>query len=156
MHGVDDRPRAQHAVSVSPAAAGAALRCLARRAAIGARARLLLRRRASSAAFVSRRAPRRARSSSASASTPRRSRRTRATSRIRNDSITDDEAARHRGRSDAPDYLAGRGIPFRRRHRLYGRFALYGGRVESDNGCEEMLEYFDTLRRYGRATPRSC
>lgn len=42
-----------------------------------------------------------------------------------------------------PDYLDRRGIPFKRRHRLYGRVALYGGRVESDNGCEEMLEYFD-------------
>jgi glycosyltransferase involved in cell wall biosynthesis len=41
------------------------------------------------------------------------------------------------------DYLGGRGIPFRRRHRLYGSFALYGGRVQADNGCEEMLEYFD-------------
>lgn len=40
-------------------------------------------------------------------------------------------------------YLSGRGIPFRRRHRLYGAFALYGGRIEPDNGCEEMLEYFD-------------
>jgi glycosyltransferase involved in cell wall biosynthesis len=42
-------------------------------------------------------------------------------------------------------YLAGRGVPFRRRHRLYGPFALYGGRVEPDNGCEEMLEYFETF-----------
>jgi glycosyltransferase involved in cell wall biosynthesis len=41
-------------------------------------------------------------------------------------------------------YLAARGVPFRRRHRLYGPFALYGGRVEPHNGCEEMLEYFDT------------
>ena len=41
-------------------------------------------------------------------------------------------------------WLAGRGIPFRRRHRLYGSFALYGGRVEPDNGSEEMLEFFDT------------
>jgi glycosyltransferase involved in cell wall biosynthesis len=45
---------------------------------------------------------------------------------------------------EASDYLAGRGVPFRRRHRLYGSFALYGGRVDSDNGCEEMLDYFDT------------
>ena len=45
---------------------------------------------------------------------------------------------------DADDYLARRGVPFRRRHRLYGSFALYGGRVEPDNGCEEMLEYFDS------------
>jgi glycosyltransferase involved in cell wall biosynthesis len=46
----------------------------------------------------------------------------------------------------SPDesYLAARGVPFRRRHRLYGPIALYGGRVEPDNGCEEMLDYFDT------------
>ena len=42
------------------------------------------------------------------------------------------------------DYLEGRGVLFRRRHRLYGRFVLYGGRVAPDNGCEEMLEYFDS------------
>lgn len=41
-------------------------------------------------------------------------------------------------------YLSGRGIPFRRRHRLYGPFALYGGRIEPDNGCEEMMEYFSS------------
>jgi len=40
-------------------------------------------------------------------------------------------------------YLHMRGVPFRRRHRLYGSFALYGGRIGTDNGCEEMLEYFD-------------
>ena len=45
-------------------------------------------------------------------------------------------------RSDAQGYLSDRGVPFRRRHRLYGTFALYGGRVQPDNGCEEMLEYF--------------
>lgn len=45
---------------------------------------------------------------------------------------------------ETPDYLAGRGIPFRRRHRLYGSFALYGGRVEANNGCEEMLDYFSS------------
>ena len=43
-----------------------------------------------------------------------------------------------------PEYLDGRGIPFRRRHRLYGPIVLYGGRVQADNGCEEMLEYFDS------------
>jgi len=42
-------------------------------------------------------------------------------------------------------YLSGRGVPFRRRHRLFDTFALYGGRIESDNGCEEMLEYFDAF-----------
>ena len=59
------------------------------------------------------------------------------------DTIHDeDEDAREQ--AESADYLAGRGIPFRRRHRLYGAFALYGGRVEPDNGCEEMLEYFDS------------
>ena len=47
-------------------------------------------------------------------------------------------------RPASPDYLQGRGILFRRRHRLYDRFILYGGRVAPDNGCEEMLDYFDT------------
>jgi glycosyltransferase involved in cell wall biosynthesis len=50
------------------------------------------------------------------------------------------------------DYLTQRGVPFRRRHRLYGSFALYGGRVEPDNGCEEMLEYFDS---YAAADPEA-
>jgi len=44
---------------------------------------------------------------------------------------------------DPDDDRADRGIPFRRRHRLYGSMVLYGGRIEPDNGCEEMLEYFD-------------
>lgn len=43
------------------------------------------------------------------------------------------------------EYLAGRGIAFRRRHRLYGSFALYSGRILPDNGSEEMLEYFDSF-----------
>jgi glycosyltransferase involved in cell wall biosynthesis len=60
------------------------------------------------------------------------------------DVIADDDEAGGDGDAEEPDYLDGRGVPFRRRHRLYGRFALYGGRVESDNGCEEMLEYFDS------------
>lgn len=55
------------------------------------------------------------------------------------DDETGDDAA-----PEQADYLAGRGVPFRRRHRLYGTFALYGGRVEPDNGSEEMLEYFHT------------
>jgi glycosyltransferase involved in cell wall biosynthesis len=42
------------------------------------------------------------------------------------------------------DDRADRGVPFRRRHRLYGPMVLYAGRVEPDNGCEEMLEYFDS------------
>ena len=45
---------------------------------------------------------------------------------------------------DQDDERLNRGIPFRRRHRLYGPIVLYGGRVEPENGCEEMLEYFDS------------
>lgn len=62
------------------------------------------------------------------------------------DTVVEDDAVATE--SDVPEeaaYLAGRGIPFRRRHRLYGPFAIYAGRVEVDNGCEEMLEYFDTF-----------
>lgn len=61
-----------------------------------------------------------------------------------NDSIADEDEPAAEDEIPELDYLDGRGVPFKRRHRLYGRFALYGGRVESDNGCEEMLEYFDT------------
>jgi len=59
--------------------------------------------------------------------------------------VGEDDAAADSEDATEPEYLAGRGVPFRRRHRLYGPFAMYGGRVEPDNGCEEMLEYFDTF-----------
>jgi glycosyltransferase involved in cell wall biosynthesis len=62
------------------------------------------------------------------------------------DVVVDDEAAVAGNEDDVPaSYLEGRGVPFRRRHRLYGPFALYSGRVEPNNGCEEMLDYFDTF-----------
>jgi glycosyltransferase involved in cell wall biosynthesis len=60
------------------------------------------------------------------------------------DDVHEDDDSGGANPLESPEYLAGRGIPFRRRHRLYGAFALYGGRVEPDNGCEEMLEYFDS------------
>jgi glycosyltransferase involved in cell wall biosynthesis len=64
---------------------------------------------------------------------------------------TDDDAAAES--NEAPvEYLTGRGIPFRRRHRLYGPFVMYGGRVEPDNGCEEMLEYFDSYSAHNGDT----
>ena len=53
---------------------------------------------------------------------------------------------------DPDDDRADRGIPFRRRHRLYGSIALYGGRIEPDNGCEEMLEYFDAYAAHDGET----
>jgi glycosyltransferase involved in cell wall biosynthesis len=42
-----------------------------------------------------------------------------------------------------------RGAMFRRRHRLHGPFALYGGRIEKGKGCEELLEYFHTYVQEG-------
>ncbi len=35
-----------------------------------------------------------------------------------------------------------RGSLFRRRHRLHGPVALYGGRIDPGKGCEELIEYF--------------
>jgi glycosyltransferase involved in cell wall biosynthesis len=46
-------------------------------------------------------------------------------------------------------HLAGRGIVFRRRHRLHGPIALYGGRIDPGKGCEELIEYFNTYVQDG-------
>ena len=39
-------------------------------------------------------------------------------------------------------HLTLRGAAFRRRHRIHGQFALYGGRIDPGKGCEELIEYF--------------
>jgi glycosyltransferase involved in cell wall biosynthesis len=47
--------------------------------------------------------------------------------------------------TDSPTFrphLAQRGTIFRRRHRLHGPIALYGGRIDAGKGCEELIEYF--------------
>jgi len=46
-------------------------------------------------------------------------------------------------------HLAQRGSMFRRRHRLHGPFALYGGRIDPGKGCEELIEYFSTYVQEG-------
>lgn len=46
-------------------------------------------------------------------------------------------------------HLARRGTTFRRRHRLHGPFALYGGRIDPGKGCEELIEYFSTYVKEG-------
>jgi glycosyltransferase involved in cell wall biosynthesis len=48
-----------------------------------------------------------------------------------------------------PPHISGRGAVFRRRHRLYGPFALYGGRIDPGKGCEELIEYFSTYVQDG-------
>ncbi len=42
-----------------------------------------------------------------------------------------------------------RGVAFRRRHRIHGPFALYGGRIDPGKGCEELIEYFGTYAAEG-------
>jgi glycosyltransferase involved in cell wall biosynthesis len=48
-----------------------------------------------------------------------------------------------------PAHIAARGAVFRRRHRLYEPFALYGGRIDPGKGCEELIEYFSTYVHEG-------
>ena len=67
-----------------------------------------------------------------------------------------------KGDPDAPDdtpdderppswrpHLAGRGVLFKRRHRLHGAIALYGGRIDPGKGCEELIEYFSSYVQDG-------
>jgi glycosyltransferase involved in cell wall biosynthesis len=41
-----------------------------------------------------------------------------------------------------PSHVSSRGASFKRRHRIHGTFALYGGRIDPGKGCEELIEYF--------------
>ncbi|HVL66662.1 MAG TPA: glycosyltransferase family 4 protein [Vicinamibacterales bacterium] len=53
---------------------------------------------------------------------------------------------------DSPSFrphLAHRGAIFRRRHRLHGPIALYGGRIDPGKGCEELIEYFSSYVNEG-------
>jgi len=51
------------------------------------------------------------------------------------------------------DHQVARGGLFRRRHRFFGPFALYGGRIDPGKGCEELIEYFSTYsKEQGDAT----
>jgi glycosyltransferase involved in cell wall biosynthesis len=54
--------------------------------------------------------------------------------------------------TDSPTFrphLAQRGTTFRRRHRLHGPIALYGGRIDAGKGCEELIEYFSAYVKEG-------
>jgi glycosyltransferase involved in cell wall biosynthesis len=46
-------------------------------------------------------------------------------------------------------HLSGRGVVFRRRHRLHGPILLYGGRIDAGKGCEELIEYFSSYVQEG-------
>jgi glycosyltransferase involved in cell wall biosynthesis len=59
-----------------------------------------------------------------------------------------------RGRGPRPerpsgDRKRGLGEIFRRRHRLFGPLALYGGRIDPGKGCEELFEYYAAYRAAG-------
>ena len=59
------------------------------------------------------------------------------------------EPRRTRRRASFPSHLLARGAVFRRRHRLYGPIALYGGRIDPGKGCEELIEYFSEYVKDG-------
>jgi glycosyltransferase involved in cell wall biosynthesis len=50
---------------------------------------------------------------------------------------------------EVPRHLVARGAVFRRRHRLHGAIALYGGRIDPGKGCEELIEYFSSYVKEG-------
>jgi glycosyltransferase involved in cell wall biosynthesis len=55
-----------------------------------------------------------------------------------------DDAASTGDSDRFPSHVSSRGAAFRRRHRIHGAFALYGGRIDPGKGCEELIEYFST------------
>jgi len=65
----------------------------------------------------------------------------------RSDVSGEDDGGEEADRTRSP------GAAFRRRHRLHGPFALYGGRIDPGKGCEELLEYFNSyVQEGGQAT----
>ncbi len=56
----------------------------------------------------------------------------------------DDAPAEDASAHEFPSHILSRGSVFRRRHRLHGPFALYGGRIDPGKGCEELLNYFSS------------
>jgi glycosyltransferase involved in cell wall biosynthesis len=65
------------------------------------------------------------------------------------DEGTDDSAGVDDASPTFRPHLAHRGSMFRRRHRLHGPIALYGGRIDPGKGCEELIEYFSTYVQDG-------
>jgi glycosyltransferase involved in cell wall biosynthesis len=61
----------------------------------------------------------------------------------------DDQAAADDASPTFRPHLAHRGTMFRRRHRLHGPIALYGGRIDPGKGCEELIEYFSSYVQDG-------
>jgi glycosyltransferase involved in cell wall biosynthesis len=72
-------------------------------------------------------------------------------SAVEQDSANDESAAvdEEPAVREFPSHLTARGAVFRRRHRLYGPFVLYGGRIDPGKGCEELIEYFSRYAKGG-------
>ncbi len=62
---------------------------------------------------------------------------------------TDTSVRRYEDYQPLPSHITQRGAIFRRRHRLHGPIALYGGRIDPGKGCEELIEYFSAYVREG-------
>jgi glycosyltransferase involved in cell wall biosynthesis len=62
---------------------------------------------------------------------------------------TDTSVRRYEDYQPLPSHITQRGAVFRRRHRLHGPIALYGGRIDPGKGCEELIEYFSAYVRGG-------
>ncbi|HVH25542.1 MAG TPA: glycosyltransferase family 4 protein [Vicinamibacterales bacterium] len=60
-----------------------------------------------------------------------------------------DDSVEEASSREFPSHLTSRGAVFRRRHRLYGPIALYGGRIDPGKGCEELIEYFGRYAEQG-------
>lgn len=65
------------------------------------------------------------------------------------DDSTDDQSSIDDASPTYRPHLAHRGSMFRRRHRLHGPIALYGGRIDPGKGCEELIEYFSSYVQDG-------
>ena len=69
------------------------------------------------------------------------------------EAITDDDERENvapSSRETLAPHLEGPANAFRRRHRIHNPFALYGGRIDPGKGCEELLEYFQSVPEGGR------
>jgi glycosyltransferase involved in cell wall biosynthesis len=61
---------------------------------------------------------------------------------VQGEAAEGDEAAA--GGNRYQSHVSARGASFKRRHRIHGPFALYGGRIDPGKGCEELIEYFSS------------
>jgi len=71
------------------------------------------------------------------------------------EAITDDDERENvapSSREALAPHLEGPANAFRRRHRIYNPFVLYGGRIDPGKGCEELLEYFQAYLKDGGDT----